>query len=79
MRFWGNLKLTSDLSLTYPFAPFPLAREIRQYQKTTEMLIRKLPFQRLVRELAQKVRRPAACFRVAHQLPHGTSESRKCI
>ena len=28
-------------------------REIRQYQKSTELLIRKLPFQRLVRELAQ--------------------------
>ena len=28
-------------------------REIRKYQKCTTMLIRKLPFQRLVRELAQ--------------------------
>jgi histone H3 len=28
-------------------------REIRQYQKSTELLIRKLPFQRLVREVAQ--------------------------
>ncbi|KAL6883641.1 hypothetical protein ACP4OV_011055 [Aristida adscensionis] len=28
-------------------------REIRKYQKGTEMLIRKLPFQRLVREIAQ--------------------------
>ena len=27
-------------------------REIRQYQKSTELLIRKLPFQRLVREVA---------------------------
>ena len=27
--------------------------EIRRYQKSTELLIRKLPFQRLVRELAQ--------------------------
>ncbi|KAK5716791.1 histone H3.1 [Elasticomyces elasticus] len=27
-------------------------REIRRYQKSTEMLIRKLPFQRLVREIA---------------------------
>ncbi|MQL81656.1 hypothetical protein Taro_014122, partial [Colocasia esculenta] len=29
------------------------AREIRKYQKSTELLIRKLPFQRLVREIAQ--------------------------
>jgi len=31
-------------------------REIRKYQKGTEMLIRRLPFQRLVRELAQEYR-----------------------
>ncbi len=28
-------------------------REIRRYQKSTELLLRKLPFQRLVREVAQ--------------------------
>ena len=28
-------------------------REIRKYQKTTDLLIRKMPFQRLVREIAQ--------------------------
>lgn len=28
-------------------------REIRRYQKSTELLIRKLPFQHLVREIAQ--------------------------
>ena len=27
-------------------------REIRRYQKSTELLLRKLPFQRLVREIA---------------------------
>ncbi|KAK0550081.1 histone H3.1 [Tilletia horrida] len=32
-------------------------REIRRYQKSTELLIRKLPFQRLVREIAQDYRR----------------------
>lgn len=30
-----------------------LHSEIRKYQKSTELLIRKLPFQRLVREIAQ--------------------------
>ena len=29
-------------------------REIRKYQKSTELLIRKAPFQRLVREIAQE-------------------------
>ena len=28
-------------------------RQIRKYQKSTDLLIRKLPFQRLVREIAQ--------------------------
>lgn len=30
-------------------------REIRQYQQSTELMIRKLPFQRLVREIAQDI------------------------
>ena len=30
-------------------------REIRRFQKSTELLIRKLPFQRLVREIAQEI------------------------
>ena len=30
--------------------------EIHQYQKSTELLIQKLPFQRLVREIAQNFR-----------------------
>ena len=29
-------------------------REIRRYQKTTDLLIKKLPFQRLVREILQE-------------------------
>ncbi|EMP23791.1 Histone H3.3 [Chelonia mydas] len=39
-----------------PLPPRPgtvALREIRRYQKSTELLIRKLPFQRLVREIAQ--------------------------
>lgn len=36
------------------FRPGTVAlREIRRYQKSSELLIRKLPFQRLVREIAQ--------------------------
>ncbi|GBP94788.1 Histone H3 [Eumeta japonica] len=39
---------------SYHFGPGTVAlREIRRYQKSTELLIRKLPFQRLVREIAQ--------------------------
>jgi len=36
------------------FRPGTIAlREIRKYQKSTDLLIRKLPFQRLVRDVAQ--------------------------
>ena len=30
-------------------------REIRRYQKSTDLLLRKLPFQRLAREIAQNI------------------------
>lgn len=37
------------------FRPGTVAlREIRRFQKSTELLFRKLPFQRLVREIAQQ-------------------------
>uniref|UniRef100_A0AAQ4PWU3 Core Histone H2A/H2B/H3 domain-containing protein n=1 Tax=Gasterosteus aculeatus aculeatus TaxID=481459 RepID=A0AAQ4PWU3_GASAC len=40
--------------LPHRYRPGTVAlREIRRYQKSTELLIRKLPFQRLVREIAQ--------------------------
>ncbi len=46
---------SSDLILScHRYRPGTVAlREIRKYQKSTELLIRKLPFQRLVREIAQ--------------------------
>ena len=43
------------------FRPGTVAlREIRRYQKSTELLIRKLPFQRLVREIAQDFKASAS-------------------
>ena len=40
---------------THRFRPGTVAlRQIRKYQKSTELLIRKLPFQRLVREIGQQ-------------------------
>jgi len=45
---------TGGVKKPHRFRPGTVAlREIRKYQKTTELLIRKLPFQRLVREIAQ--------------------------
>ena len=41
---------------THRYRPGTVAlREIRRFQKSTELLIRKLPFQRLVREIAGEV------------------------
>ena len=63
LRSRTTLPLTSSLSLArspggvkkpHRYRPGTVAlREIRKYQKSTELLIRKLPFQRLVREIAQ--------------------------
>ncbi|KAL9646429.1 hypothetical protein ABK040_006427 [Willaertia magna] len=45
---------TGGLKKPHRYKPGTVAlREIRRYQKSTELLIRKLPFQRLVREIAQ--------------------------
>src|ERR1051326_2615442 len=45
---------TGGIKKPHRYRPGTVAlREIRRYQKSTELLIRKLPFQRLVREVAQ--------------------------
>lgn len=55
-----KLKKTQKLSILkrpHRYRPGTVAlREIRKYQKSTELLIRKLPFQRLVREIMHDVR-----------------------
>jgi histone H3 len=46
---------TGGVKKPHRYRPGTVAlREIRKYQKSTELLIRKLPFQRLVREIAQE-------------------------
>ena len=45
---------TGGVKKPHRYRPGTVAlREIRRYQKSTELLLRKLPFQRLVREVAQ--------------------------
>jgi histone H3 len=45
---------TGGAKKPYRYRPGTVAlREIRKYQKSADLLIRKLPFQRLVREIAQ--------------------------
>ncbi|CAJ1346416.1 unnamed protein product, partial [Effrenium voratum] len=49
--------VVGTMKKTHRFRPGTLAlREIRKYQKSTDLLIRKLPFQRLVKEIAQEVK-----------------------
>lgn len=53
------IKKTIDKSQkrSYRHRPGTVAlREIRKYQKSTEFLLRKLPFERLVREVAQEIK-----------------------
>lgn len=50
-------KSTSGVKKPHRFRPGTVAlREIRKYQRNTELLIRKQPFQRLVREIAQDIK-----------------------
>ena len=49
-----NKETDTGLKKPHRYRPGTVAlREIRRYQHSTELLIRKLPFQRLVREIAQ--------------------------
>jgi histone H3 len=46
---------TGGVKKPHRYRPGTVAlREIRKYQKSTDMLLRKLPFQRLMREVAQQ-------------------------
>ncbi|EGR27760.1 hypothetical protein IMG5_189610 [Ichthyophthirius multifiliis] len=46
---------TGGIKKPHRFRPGTVAlREIRKYQKSTDLLIRKLPFQRLVRDIAHE-------------------------
>ncbi|AFP65417.1 histon H3 (nucleomorph) [Chroomonas mesostigmatica CCMP1168] len=52
-----NISNNEESKKGHRYRPGTVAlREIRKYQKSTDLLIRKLPFQRLVRELAQDFR-----------------------
>ena len=48
---------TGGVKKPHRYRPGTVAlREIRRYQKSTDLLIRKLPFQRVVREIAQGIK-----------------------
>jgi len=49
--------LAGGIKRPHRFRPGTVAlREIRKYQKSTDLLIRRLPFQRLVREIAKEMK-----------------------
>ena len=47
----------TNIKKPHRFRPGTIAaREIKKYQKSTELLLRKLPFQRLVREISSEIK-----------------------
>ena len=67
---------TGGLKKPYRYRPGTVSlREIRRYQRSTELLIRKLPFQRLVREIAQDVKSDLRFQSSAIEALHQSAES----
>ena len=53
----GQKPLEGGVKKAHRYRPGTVAlREIRKYQKSTELLLRKLPFQRIVKNLAQDIK-----------------------
>ena len=66
----GQKAPTGGVKKRYRYRPGTVAlKQIRRYQKSTELLIRKLPFQRLVREIAgdSEVIKSPLCGKVRFQ------------
>ena len=66
----SGMKAPKGVKKCYRYRPGTVTlKQIRQYQKSTELLIRKLPFQRLVREIAgdQEVITSPLCGKVRFQ------------
>jgi histone H3/H4 len=60
---WSFMHRAGGVKKPHRYRPGTVAlREIRKYQKSTELLIRKLPFQRLVREIAQVGPSPSCAY-----------------
>ena len=68
---------TGGVKKPHRYRPGTVAlREIRRYQKSTELLIRKLPFQRLVREIAQDFKNRPSFPELSR---HGPSRSKRSL
>ena len=65
-EFRKTFPSTSGKKKPHRFRPGTVAlREIRRYQKSTELLIRRLPFQRLVREITELINPIGIRFKTA--------------
>ena len=63
---YGSAPSTGGVKKPHRYRPSTVALgTIRRYQKSTELLIRKLPFQRLVREIAQNFIKTDIRFQIA--------------
>ena len=63
---YGSAPSTGGMKKPHRYRPSTVALgTIRRYQKSTELLIRKLPFQRLVREIAQNFIKTDLRFQIA--------------
>ncbi|EGG19135.1 histone H3 domain-containing protein [Cavenderia fasciculata] len=71
-----NMGGAPGIKKTHRYRPGTVAlREIRRYQKSSELLIKKLPFQRLVREIAQEFKSDLRFQSAAIQALQEASES----
>lgn len=63
----------------YRYRPGSVAlRDIRKYQKSTDLLIRKAPFQRLVREIAEDISPPNSDWRFQSTAVLALQEASEC-
>ena len=63
----ARIRGTGGIKRPHRFHPGTVAlREIRRYQKSTDLLIRKLPFQRVVREIAAEISLRGSSLRFQH-------------
>ena len=67
------LSLQAFIKKPHRYRPGTVAlRQIRKYQKTTDLLIRKAPFQRLVKEITQDNFKDISCMMIAYACSKGS-------
>lgn len=71
-----KVAMPANIKKPHRFRPGTVAlREIRRYQKSTELLIRKAPFERVVREVLQEIKTGVRIQREATVAVHEAAEA----